>query len=166
MKKLSLLFVGLFSLLLTACTNEELSIDIEAIVTPISDEEYRKVGATQDLIDPKQEDFKVFEFTFNMNHTNAEKNRQIEMFKQWDITLNSIDGNLRYWSGSSSEQDNKSENFAAYQHEFVFYAKGLSNEEIKKAFSDAKITVSWINHNDEQKVKQYIVADLIEFSSK
>ena len=129
-EEINFLFIGLFFLLLTACTNEEPLIDIEAIVTPISEEEYRQLRATQDFIDPKQEDFKVFEFTFNMKHTNAVRNRQIDMFKDWNNTLNSIDEIHRMRSGSSSEQDNESENFAAYQHEFVFYAKGLSNDEI------------------------------------
>jgi hypothetical protein len=167
MKKLSLLFAGLFCLLLlTACNNKEPLIEIEAKVSPISDGEYSKVGGTKDLIDPKQKDFKVIDFTFNMEHTDAVTNRQIEMFEDWKITLDSIDGIQRNWYGSASEQDNTSENFAEYQQETVFYAKGLSDEDIKKAFSDAKITVSWKDNNNEKKEKQFHIADLIEFSSE
>lgn len=165
MKKLSFLFVGVFCLLLTACNINEPSVDIEAIVSPISEKEYKHVG-TQELIDPKQEDFKVFNFTFNIKHTNDVRNRRIDMFEDWNNTLNSKDGIQRYWFGNFSEQDNESENFAVYQREFVFYAKGLSNEEIKKEFSDAKITVSWMNKNNEIIKKQYIIGDLIEFSAE
>lgn len=164
MKKLSFLFVGVFCLLLTACNINEPSVEIEAIVSPISEKEYVKVG-TQELIDPKQEDFKVFNFTFNIKHTDDVRNRQIEMFNGWNKTLNSIDGIQRYWFGNSTAKDNEFENFAAYQYKFVFYAKGLSNEEIKEAFSNEKISVSWVKNN-EQKVNHYNVADLIEFSSE
>ena len=166
MRKLSMLFAGLFFLLLTACNNEEPLIEIEVEVSSISDDEYSNVGATKDLIEPKQEDFKVLEFTFNMKHTDAVTNRKIEMFEDWTKTLNSIDEIDRNWYGSASSQDNASENFAEYQQEIVFYAKGLSEEDIKKAFSDAKIIVAWTDNDNEQKEKQYKIADLIEFSNE
>ncbi|SDM91590.1 hypothetical protein SAMN05518871_102556 [Psychrobacillus sp. OK028] len=166
MKKLSLLFTGLFFLLLTACNNEEPLIEIEVKISSISDDEYSNVGATKDLIEPKQEDFKVLEFTFNMKHTDAVTNRKVEMFEDWKKTLDSIDGIDRYWYGSASSQDNASENFAEYQQEIVFYAKGLSEEDIKNAFSDAKLTVSWTDNNFEQDEKQYKIADLLEFSNE
>ena len=165
MKKLSLLFVCFFFLLLTACNNEEPLIDIEVKVSSISGDEYSKVGATKDLIEPKQEDFKVLEYTFNIKHTDAVTNRQIESFEDWRKTLNSIDEIDRYWYGSASSQDNASENFAEYQYKLVYYAKGLSEEDIKKAFSDAKLTVSWTDNNNEQEEKQYKIADLIEFNN-
>lgn len=163
MKKLSLLYASLFFLLLTACNTEEPLIEIEVKVSSISDDEYNNVGATKDLIDPKQEDFKVLEYTFNMKHTDAVTNRQIEINGHWRNILNSIDEIDRYWYGNTSSQDNASENFAEYQQEIVFYAKGLSEEDIKKAFSDAKLTVSWTDNNNEKEEKQYKIADLIEF---
>lgn len=166
MKKISLLFAGLIFLLLTACNNEEPFIEIEVKVSSISDDEYSKVGATKDLIEPKQEDFKVLEYTFNMNHTDAVTNRQIESFEDWSNTLNGIDEIDRYWYGSVSSRDNASENFAEYQYKLVYYAKGLVEEEIKKAFSNSKITVAWTDNKNEQIEKQYKIADLIEFSNK
>ncbi|MBD8033161.1 fructose-bisphosphate aldolase [Solibacillus merdavium] len=166
MKKFSLLFTGLFFLLLTACSNEEPSIEIEVKVSSISDEEYSKVGATQDLIDPKQEDFKVLEYTFNMKHTNAVINRHIESFEDWRNALNSIDEIDRYWYGGGSSRDNESENFSEYQTKLVYYAKGLSEEELKEAFSNSKTTVTWVDKENEQIIKQYKIADLIEFSNE
>ncbi|MEI4770934.1 fructose-bisphosphate aldolase [Psychrobacillus sp. FJAT-51614] len=166
MKKFSLLLVGLFFLLLTACNNEEPLIEIEVKFSSISDDEYSNVGATKDITEPMQEDFKVLEFTFNMKHTDAVTNRQIEIFEDWRKTLNSIDEIDRYWYGSASSQDNASENFAEYQQEIVFYAKGLSEEDIKKAFSNSKITVAWNDNDNEQIEKQYKIGDLIEFSNE
>lgn len=167
MKKINLLFAFLFFLLiLTACNNNKPLIDVETKVSSISDEEYDKVGGTKDLIEPKQEDFKVLNFTFYMEHTDGVTNRQIEITKDWRTTINSIDEIDRYWYGSASEQDNAAENFAEYQQEIVFYAKGLSEEDIKKAFSDAKLTVSWTDNNNVQEEKQYKIADLIEFNKE
>ncbi|MBU8878292.1 hypothetical protein BGM26_04730 [Bacillus sp. FJAT-29790] len=167
MKELSLLLTELFCLLLlTACNNKEPLIEIEMKVSPISDEAYGVVGGTKVLIEPKQEDFKILDFKFNMEHTDVVTNRQIEMFEDWKKTLDSIDEIQRYWNGSASEKDNASENFAEYKQEIVFYAKGLSDEDIKKAFKDAKITVAWTDNNNEQKEKQYNITDLIEFGSE
>lgn len=163
-KKLSLLFTGLFFLLLTACNNEEPIIEIEVKISSIADDEYSKVGATQDLIDPKQEDFKVLEYTFNMKHTDAVENLQIGNFEDWRNTLNSIDEIDRYWYGGGSSSDN--ENFSEYQTKLVYYAKGLSEEDLNKAFSNSKTTVTWTDNENEQIKKQYNIADLIEFSNK
>ena len=84
-------------------------------------------------------------------------------FKNLKQVLNEIDGNSRYWYGSWSSQDNESENFATYDQEFVFYAKGLSDDDIKQAFSNEKIIVSWTKHNNEQIKKEYNLSDLIKF---
>ena len=167
MKKTILWFTFLILfLLITACNNKEPSIEVEVKVSPISKEEYSKVGATMDLIEPKQADFKVLEYTFNMKHSNAVTNRQIETTKYFGKVLESIDDMDRYWSGGGSSQDNPSENFAVYNEKFIFYAKGLSDEDIKHAFRDIKLTVSWNDHQDEKKEIQYTIADLIEFSNE
>ena len=78
--------------------------------------------------------------------------------------LDKIDGNSRYWYGSWSSQDNESRNFATYDQEFVFYAKGLSDDDIKQAFSNEKIIVSWTNDHYEQITKEYNLSDLIKFN--
>ena len=152
--------------LLTACNDQAPEIVIEATISPVSAEEYKNIGATKDLNEPKQEDFKIFEFDFDMEHTNSVKERKIDMYKFENLkqALNEIDGNSRYWYGSWSSQDNESENFATYDQEFVFYAKGLSDDDIKQAFSNEKIIVSWTNHNNEQIKKEYNLSDLIKFN--
>lgn len=168
MKKLSLILAILVCVVLfTACNDIAPQIEIEAKVSPVSEEEYQKIGATKDLSEPKQEDFKFFEFNFNMEHTDSVKERNIEMYKFENLqqALNEIDGNSRYWYGSWHLQDNDSQNFATYDQHFVFYAKGLSDNDIKKAFSNETITVSWTNHKNVQMKKEYNLSDLIEFSS-
>ena len=166
MKKFSFIFAILICVgLLTACNDKEPKIEIEAMVSQVSEEEYKKIGATKDLREPKQEDFKFFEFNFDMEHTGSVKKRNIEMYKFENLqqALDEIDGNPRYWYGSWHTQDNESENFATYHQEFVFYAKGLSDNDIKKAFSNETITVSWTNHKNEKIKKEYHIADLIQF---
>ena len=157
MKKWSFIYAILLCVvLLTACNDQAPEIVIEATISPVSAEEYKNIGATKDLNEPKQEDFKIFEFDFDMEHTNSVKGRKIDMynFENLKQALNEIDGNSRYWYGSWSSQDNESENFATYDQEFVFYAKGLSDDDIKQAFSNETITILWTNHNNEQIKKE------------
>ena len=153
MKKFSFLFSILICLaLLTACNDKEPEIEFGVTVSPVSEEEYKNIGATKDLNEPKQADFKIFKFDFDMEHTNSVKARKIDMynFKHMNQALNDIDGNSRYWYGSWGIRDNESDNFATYNQEFVFYAKGLSDNDIKKAYSNEKITISWTNYKDEK----------------
>lgn len=94
MKKLSLIFAVLVCLvLITACNDKASLVEIEAKVFPVSDEEYRKIGVTEDLIEPKQKDFKILKFKFNMEHTDSVKERKIEMYKFENLpqVLNGID---------------------------------------------------------------------------
>ena len=168
MKKLGLIYTILVCVvLLTACNDKAPQIEIEAKVSPVSKEEYKKVGATKDLDEPKQEDFKIFEFNFNMEHTDSVKEVNIEMYKFENLkqALDEVDDNSRYWYGSWHYEDIESESFATYHQEFVLYAKGLSDNDIKKAFSNETITVSWTNHKNVQMKKEYNLSDLIEFSS-
>ena len=168
MRKISFIYVILICVaLLTACNDKEPEIEFGVTVSPVSEEEYKNIGATKDLIEPKQEDFKLFDFNLNMEHTDLVKERNIKMYKfeNMNQVLNNIDGNSRYWYGSWGIVDNESDNFATYNQEFVFYAKGLSNNDIKKAFSDEKITISWTNYKGEKTIKEYNLSDLIEFNT-
>lgn len=79
--------------------------------------------------------------------------------------MNGIDDITRYWNGGGYSQDNESEDFATYHYEFVFYTKGLNDGDIRKAFNNEKITVSWTNNKNEQVEKEYNISNLIEFSS-
>lgn len=81
MKKRNFIYAILLCVvLLTACNDQAPEIIIEAIISPVSAEEYKNIGATKDLDEPKQEDFKIFEFDFDMEHTNSVKERKIDMY--------------------------------------------------------------------------------------
>lgn len=169
MKKITVICAMVIcAILLTACNGKEPEIDIHANVSSISKEEYKKVGATEELSNPKQEDFKIFEFAFNMKHANSLEERSIEMdnFNNLRKVLDKADGTSRYWYGSGTENDNKGADTVIYKQEFVFYEKGLSEEEFKQAFSDEKIIVSWINEKNEEVRKEYTLSDLITFDAK
>ena len=112
MKKIHFIFASLLCvILLVACNEKAPEIVIEATVSPVSEEEYKNIGATKDLSEPKQEDFKIFEFNFSLEHTGSVKDRTIEMYKFENLqqALNEIDGSARYWYGNWSEQDNEIE---------------------------------------------------------
>lgn len=169
MKKFSLVLVTLvFAVLLAACNNNhEPIIEIGAKISPVSDEEYGKIGATDELVEPTQDDFKIFEFDLYMEHTDAVKERTIEVynFENLSQVLNGIDGVSRYWYGGGIRQDNKGENSATYHQDCVIYTKGLSDEEIRTALKNEKIKLSWVNSKGEKIQKEYNLSDLIEFSS-
>ena len=153
--------------LLAACNDKEPEIEFSVTVSPVSEKEYKKIGATKDFVESKQEDFKLFEFNLNMKHTDLVKERNIEMYKfdNMNQAIDEIDDNSRFWYGSWSIQGNESENFATYNQDLVFYAKDLSDNDIKKAFSNEKITISWINHKNEKIRKEYNLSDLVEFDT-
>lgn len=160
----------MFSLLcvvfLTACSNKEPQITMEVTVSPVSETEYKSIGATQDLIEPRQEDFKHFEFHFTMEHAGSIKERMIDMYAFDNVVhaLNEIDGTSRYWYGGWSEQDNETENAATYYQEAIFYAKGLNEHDIKEAFSNEIITVSWVNEKNEKVQQEYKLSHFIQFN--
>lgn len=170
MRKISFILVTfVFAALLAACNNnQEPLIEIGAKISPVSDEEYSKIGAADELDNPSQADFKMFEFDLYMEHTDAVKERTIDVynFENLSQVLNEIDGVTRYWYGGGLRQDNKNENSATYHQDCVIYTKGLSDEEIRTAFKNEKINLSWVNGKGEEKQKEYNLSDLIEFGSE
>jgi hypothetical protein len=167
MQKISVVFMVLLLLLLTACNNdEEQSLKTEVKVFSISDENYGKVEVTKDLIEYEKGDFKTFEFVINLKNTDSIVDRDIKMYVNWSQTEDNLKGVRRTWYGKSSEQINKSKEFLEYKQEVIFYADGLSKVDMNEAFSDAKITVSWNDDNNERKEKLINIADLLEVNPK
>ncbi|KGR79028.1 hypothetical protein [Ureibacillus manganicus] len=167
MKKFILIITVLFCVvILVACNEPEPNIEIEVIISPISEHEYRKIDQTKGSIN----DFKMLEFDFYMEHDDSVKDRKIiisesDFFNLFRV-LNEIDGISRYIGGGGFTQDNQSENFAMYHQEAVIYTKALSEDDLKRALSGVKVTVSWINTKNEQIEREYIVSDFVEFSSE
>ena len=151
-----------FILIVMGACNQmpETTIKVDASISKLSENEYKRVG-TPNLDNPVPEDFKKFTFHFKMEHSDEITSREIDM-PDLKSFIDSID-EKRYWYGNGDEQDDKNENFARYTKEFVFYSKGLSDEELKTAFDSAIISVSWDSKDGNAVTKEYLIGDLIEF---
>ena len=168
MKKLSLLFVALLCLLLTGCTSDEVQLipEIKTKVSAIGDEDYNTLSVINELKEAKRENFRTIEFTFLLEHADTVENRQIKMHVDWNKAEERLNDGRGFWYGISSEQNIDSENPLEHKQEVIFYAKGLSEVTINEAISEAKLTVEWIDNNNERISEQYNVVDLIEGNSK
>ena len=168
MKKLSLLFVALLCLLLTGCTSDEVQLipEIKTKVSAIVDDDYNTLSVINELKEAKRENFRTIEFTFLLEHADTVENRQIKMHVDWNKAEERLNDGRGFWYGISSEQNIDSENSLEHKQEVIFYAKGLSEVTINEAISEAKLTVEWIDNNNERISEQYNVVDLIEGNSK
>lgn len=147
---------------IVACNNiKDPNITIEAQVANLSVKEFNSVG-THGLDNPIRDDFRKFTLNFNMENSNEVKSRSIEIPNDWGKFINF--DRERYLYGNGKEQDNEDENFARYTNEFVFYSKGLSEDDIKNAFNSANITVSWVTKEGKSMTKEYVIGDLIKFN--
>lgn len=160
MKKLIFIFIGI-SILLVGCNGSEPKFTIETVISDVSDEEYEYFGKSNTYEGTSKEDFRKLTFKFSMEHEGDIK-RSIEMYEGWRDALNNYDEYDRYWFGSSSSQDNLTENFAEYHYELFFYSKGLSEENIKNIFANAHIRVEWVTDKNTHS-KDYLIKDTIKF---
>ncbi|WP_456278906.1 fructose-bisphosphate aldolase [Bacillus sp. AK128] len=168
MRKLwMLLFLSFLLFFTTACNiSQEPKITIEAVVSKLSEEEFDYFG-THGLDNPTKDDFRKFTFDFEVEHS-TEIIRKVEFpeRKSWKEAINTIDNNKdRYWFGEGNSQNNDSENFASYGSEFVFYSKGLSEEEIINAFNSIILELYLDTEEGESITSEYNVGDLIEFDT-
>lgn len=164
MKKIITLVVGLLTVLLvTACSkNEEPMIDVQLKVSPLSAKEYRELG-TKELSNPKRTDFQKIEYKLRIENTNGTKNLKIHSYNDWKKALGEADHIQRYWFGNITEEDHSTENSIEHKAKIVFYAKGLSEKELKAKFKNAQTTVSWTDKNNKQVNKQFQLDELMEF---
>lgn len=160
MRKIFVLLVMLCSLL-AACNDSAPNVQINTTISPITTEEFNGLGRTNEYGESTKKDFKKLTFDFSIEHK-EEINREIEMFNDWRSYLNEYDEFDRYWGGNSSSLDNVGVNFAQYDYELIFYTKGLSEEDIREIFEEARIYVTW-EVNEESKTMEYSIADSIKF---
>lgn len=164
MKKLLMLFIVSFLLSVsTACNySQEPKITFKAVVSQLSEEDFEDVGI-HGIENLTKEDFRKFTFNFEIKH-HSNYTRKIEFPKRgiWREAINSIDDNDRYYFGSGYNQNNDSENFAEYNSEFVFYSKGLNEEEIRNVFKLIVFEIYLATDEGEIIEKEYKVNNLIE----
>ncbi|WP_431030408.1 hypothetical protein [Lysinibacillus sp. LZ02] len=137
-------------LLLAACSEEE--INASFTILPISDEEFSKVGG---IDQPNQEDFKMLDFELNAELPNGTVFSEKMGFDDLEETLNTIDGTERYWYGSGWEHE------LNMKRQIVIYTKGVSNEQLTKAFEETEIHIVW-GENEEQHTRTYNLAEILE----
>ena len=148
-------FFILFAIVLSACNHhEDPTITVEAEVTQLTQKEFSSVG-TKGLGNPTREDFRKFLVNFKMEGTDNLQSYSLDAPQDWKKYINR--DRKRYWYGKVTEQD------TMYSNKFVFYGKGLSEDEIIEAFSSAIITVTWVTEEGIEKTQDYVVGDLIEF---
>ncbi|WP_413305543.1 hypothetical protein AA0X95_03785 [Bacillus sp. 1P10SD] len=161
MRKRVYIFFAFMLLSIVACTNiHDPNLSVEVHISELSKKEFRMVG-TKGFDHPTINDFRKFTLDVKMDPTDEITARTIHIPNGLERVINTIDRE-RYSYGGGFEQDNKGENFAKYRQEFVFYSKGLSESDIKKAFDSAVIRVSWVDRKTV--TKEFVIGDIIQFN--
>lgn len=143
---------------------KEVSFTSSFNIHKLIDKEYEEVG-TSKLDSPVKDDFRKAVLRVEMQHTSKIKNREIIVPTMVELknNINSYDIE-RYWFGNSYERDNESEDVAEYVYEFIFYSKGLSNDDIKRLVSNLKISVSWVGVDGSTQKENHLLSDIINFN--
>lgn len=130
----------------------------------LTDKEYEEVGTSR-LGNPIKDDFRKAVLRVEMQHTSNIKNREIIVPTMGELkdSINLYDIE-RYWFGNYYEQDNESEDSAEYAYEFIFYSKGLSNDDIKRLVSNLKISTSWVVVDGSTQKENHLLSDIINFN--
>jgi hypothetical protein len=159
-----IIILTIASLMLSACsllkTKEDPIINVQFTVSNLTEEEYDYAGTTR-FENPTIDDFKNIEFTLEMKHSNKILNRTI-IIPEFKTIANSNEIN-QYWFGNAYSQDNPTQNFAEYGYEFVFYSKGLDEEDIKEIFETGEVKITWNKEDGSYEEKIYNLGDIINF---
>ncbi|CAM4480021.1 hypothetical protein [Paenibacillus tarimensis] len=140
--------------LLLACgKKQELEVSIEASVLPLTDEQYEEVG-TSGLENPVKEDFRKVTVHVEANQI-PEPGIEAPSMEEWKHYINAYDRTDRMLYGNFTNTP------ASHTSEFVIYSKGLSEEDIKKAFSTLTIKIPADSENGQSGV--YYVSDYFVF---
>ena len=126
-------------------------INVEFNVSNLNDEEYMYVG-TKGIDNPTKNDFKNIEFSLDVTNSDAISNRNITIPNLKKVS-NSYDKE-RYWFGPSDIDDSPMNKYAKYSRQFVFYSKGLTEQDIKNIFNSSEVKISWTTSSgkDEEKI--------------
>ncbi|MDX8361204.1 hypothetical protein [Cytobacillus sp. IB215316] len=130
-------------------------------VANLTEEEYQYVG-TGDLVNPTINDFRklTFHFEIDSKHNVIDLNIDTPEYGEWKNAINAID-EQRYWYGKGSSQTN-----ATYKYDFVFYAKGLTENDITKAFDEMIISASWKKDHGVEQIREFFISNLIVFDGE
>ncbi|GIN85793.1 hypothetical protein J6TS2_21790 [Heyndrickxia sporothermodurans] len=156
---ISIFFIFLLMFIEGCGELQEPIISIYAQVSKIDDQEMANIGA-KELTNSTKGDFRKFTFDLSIIHLENVVSQTINFPENWAKLIDS-NGKDRYWYGSDSNQEN--ENDVYYTNEFIFYSKGLSKEEIKKAYQSAIINISWLTKEGKWRTREFVIGDYMIF---
>lgn len=149
-----LLWICIAILIVSACNNKQIETNIKAEIHTLTDAEFDYVG-TKGIENPQKEDFR--EFVLLVETKNFKELSDYEVIlPDFKEIINSIDGD-RYWSGNGGNYNGK------LNKEFVFFSRGLNEDDIKNAFRNKIIKITWKTKGNENKVEQFDVSEFIQF---
>ncbi|WP_313163174.1 hypothetical protein [Sedimentibacter sp.] len=138
-------------------------IYISAIVSGITYDEYKKTGGESPDA-PDLSDYRKIKFELYVEFPDNIKNRKIETSGLAMIKKGNEENRLR--GGGTFERDNEAENFAIYEEEIVFDARGLTDDDIINIFKTREASVSWTDSDNNYIKYEYDIGEIIEIKDK
>lgn|GEM_PF-1321658 len=131
-------------------------------VSALTDDDFSSVG-TSELKNAKKEDFKKIRFTLNVTNRSDITKRTIIFPTGEEIKAHANSNKIdRYWFGSEI-RDNSRVKSAMYRYDFVFYSKGLNDQDIRNMFGSLTTKVSWYSPSGSHTEITIPVSDGIQF---
>ncbi|WP_113929427.1 fructose-bisphosphate aldolase [Bacillus sp. P14.5] len=153
----------LFIFITSGCLQLSNSINTsrEARIEYLSDVEFEKVG-TLGLGSPIKDDFRKYTFDLKVTHSDKIVERDVSFpdNDSWKEAFNSIDSKVRYWFDEGYEQNNKEENTVRFHKEIVFYAKGITEKEVKEALANLEFKINLESENGDITEYEYSPGDI------
>ncbi|WP_053366572.1 hypothetical protein [Bacillus sp. FJAT-27245] len=129
----------------------EPKVSIIAKVSKLTDEQYADVG-TRRLENPQKDDFRYFTIDVKTSDPGEKAQRtDFPVMRVFRESINTIDGKDRYWFGNGYRNPKGEEHWEA-----VFYSKGLTEEQIRKAFDSMVVTVHFTNGKKDVKLGDFV----------
>lgn len=136
---------------------EEPTITIKFNISKLTEDEFNRLERVN-YEDSGISDFRILTYKVDMKQSNGITSRKI-VIPDIEKVINTID-KTRVIHMTGWEQDNAEENFANYSYEFIYYSKGLNDEDVKKALSSKVVTVSWETIDGKATTKRFNVGNL------
>ena len=147
--------VAISSFVLAGCSGSEgrasgdPSIEIETIVANPNIEEYKSVEA-EEYKKTERKDFRIVQIKAYISYSEKYSDMKVTAPK-FKGNCGEVDGIQRYVSGTSKVTENDIDRVYEYNEEFLLYAKGMKNEDIKKLIEKNKLSISYKNGDETEK---------------
>ncbi len=167
----SIILIGIvLGIILTLCilkqpgVKHNFSIENSFNIYKLTDEDYDSVG-TSGLENPTKNDFRRAVISVDIQGKEEIDDLKFKVPNSGDIRdALGFEDVSRYWFCDEYEQNNQGEDFSQYECEFIFYSKGLNDNDIKKLFSNLSIKLSWSNKYRTTNEHTTLLSDIIIFN--